>query len=375
MNGSRCRTRLGFLVAVSAFWLLIAADAYGIWIDSYLGKVSTTQVREIEVVLLRRVEESWQEVDIVRGRFSDNGDLLQESRYTSEGALQFEYAHSYDDKGQMIASTGKRMRQGKIVTYEYRYRYDERGNQTESVSYGPDGEVLSKYTARFDGNNNFAEGTSYEGEEPVSRYAARYDSNSNLVEESKYTLYRYQGELREQLDYRYGYSYDDKNNLVEERGFAPDGSLKYRYRYRYDAHGNLVEGISYADGDAVLSRYVARYDDRNNLVESTKYGEDGEVTSWHAAEYDAANRLIREKNLLGDTPKIIYEAAYDAQGNLLEEAHLGENGLGGSGLDYRYSYRYDERGNRVEETYHVYFPEEDQWKPISRQTNRISYQR
>ena len=201
--------RRGFLLALSAaFWLVVAADAFGIWIDSYLGKVTTTQVREIEVVLLRCVEGSWQEVDIVTGRFNGNGSLLEESRYTSEGVLQFEYAHRYNDKGQMIASTGKRMRQGKIVTYEYRYRYDERGNQIESISYGPDGEILSKYTARFDVNNNFTEGTSHEGEEPASRYVARYDNNDNLVEESKYTLYRHQGALREQLDYRYGYSYD-----------------------------------------------------------------------------------------------------------------------------------------------------------------------
>lgn len=363
---------LGFFVLLSIF---NTGSAFGIWIDSYLRKVNTAQVSSIKIVLMRFAEGSWRQVDILTGRFNGDGNLVEESRFTSEGVLQFAYNHSYDEDGSMIASTGRRMRQGKIINYNYRYRYDERGNQIESISDGSNDSVLSRYTARYDEKGNFTEGINYEGEEPVSKYVAEYDQRNNLLEESKYTPYRDRDELRYQLEYRHGYAYDLKKNLIEETRYSSDGALEYRYRYEYDGNDNLVAAISHGDDNAVLSRYEARYDHRNNLVESKKYDKDGKMTFWHTAEYDMANHLIREKNLLDDTSKVVYEAAYDAEGNLLEETHLGEDGLGGTGLDYRYSYCYDSRNNRTEETYHVFFSEVNRWKPISRQTNEISYKR
>ena len=379
MDNTSERNFLGRMIIVLCLFVLFSlfttGSAFGIWIDSYLRKVNIRQVSSVKIALLRSVAGSWKQVDISTGRFNGEGNLVEESRFSSEGVLQFAYTHSYDQDARMIASTGRRMRQGKIVNYNYRYRYDERGNQIESISDRSDDSVICRYTAKYDEKGNFIEGINYEGEEPVSKYVAKYDQRNNLLEERKYTPYRDHDDLRYQLEYQHAYAYDLKNNLIEETSFSSDGSLEYRYRYQYNDQDKLVEAISYANDNALLSRYVAKYDCHNNLVESLKYDKNGQMTFWHTAEYDAVNHLIKEKNLLGDTVRVVYEAAYDAAGNLLEETHLGEDGLGGSGLDYRYSYCYDSRNNRVEETYHVFFSEENQWQPISRQTNEISYQR
>lgn len=366
------------IIALSLSVLVLffsGGNAFAIWIDTYLKKVNTENVRSIKITLMRSVAGSWQKVDVLDVRFNGDGNLVDESRFTSEGVLQFEYTHAYDEKGRMTASKGRRMRQGKIVAYDYRYTYDEEGNQTESTGVASDSSTASRYTAEYDERGNFSEGTNYEGEEPVSRYVARYDQGNNLIEEKKYTLYRHKDELRHQLEYRHCYSYDLKNNLIGESSFSPDGSQEYRYGYVYDDRDNLVEAVSYAEDDTVVSRYVASYDSRNNLVESMKYDKEGILGFRHTAAYDSAGHLIRENNTLANVGKVVYEASYDGEGNLIEETHLGEDGLGGSGLDYKYSYCYDDRGNCTQETYQVFFSEKNQWKPVSRQTNEISYQR
>jgi len=354
---------------------LNAGNAFGIWVDSYLKKMDTENVSSVKITLLRSVDGSWQKVDVLKARFNGGGNMTDESRFTSDGVLQFEYTHTYDENERMIASKGRRMRQGKIVTYDYRYTYDEQGNQIESISDASDSSLVSRYTAKYDERGNFTEGMNYEAEEPVSRYVARYDQRNNLIEEEKYILYRHRDDLRQQLEYRHCYSYDLKNSLAGESSFSTDGSQGYRYSYLYDDRGKLVEAVSYAEDDAVVSRYVASYDPRDNLVESMKYDKDGKLTFRHTAEYDSADHLIREKNVMGDAERVVYEAAYDGKGNLMEETHLGEDGLGGAGLDYRYTYCYDHQNNCIEETYQVFFSEDNQWKPVSRQINEISYQR
>ena len=79
-------------------------------------------------------------------------------------------------------------------------------------------------------------------------------------------------------------------------------------------------------------------------------------------------------NCTGSFTKPAYLAQYDEAGNLLEETHYGANVVGGTGLDYRYRYRYDSRNKRIEEIYYVFFQEENHWKPITKQVNEIYYQ-
>lgn len=369
-----CRT---FLASITLFILLLtlcAAHAFGIWIEPYLKKVDTEDVKSIKIVKYSFAKGNWQKTEVMTALYNNAENLIQETRHTADGTLQFEYFYRYNNRGEMIRVTGLRMRNEKLVPYEYEYTYDERGNQIKGIGYGADGTETSKYTAHYDDNGNFVEGIEYKDGLSVSKYVAEYDAGNNLVEESKYTVYRYKGSERSQLEYGNLYSYNGGNNLVTEKKFGNNGTLEYHYFYEYDANDNLVKGISYAEDGSVLSRYSAEYDDNSNLIKSIHYGPEGRITSSHIAKYDTNNHLIEESSCTGSTKKIIYRAEYDEAGNLVEETHFSENVIGGTGLDYRYRYKYDGRNNRIEEIYYVFFHEEKSWKPISRQVNEICYQ-
>jgi len=368
-----CRTFLTYITLFILLTILCAAHAFGIWIEPYLKKVDTDDVKSIKIINYTFTGGNWQEVNVMKALYNNTGNLIEETRYTADGILQFEYFYSYNDKKEMIKVAGRRMRNEELVPYEYEYMYDQRGNQIEGIGYGADGTETSRYTARYDKNGNFVEGIDYKDGLSVSKYVAEYDVGNNLREESKYTVYRYKGSERYQLEYRHLYSYNGRNNLVTEKKYGSNGTLEYHYFYEYDANNNLVNGISYAEDGSVLSRYSAEYDDNGNLIKSVHYGPEGRITSSNTAQYDKNNRLIEESNSTGDSTKVIYRAEYDETGNLLEETHFGENVIGGTGLDYRYRYKYDSRNNRIEEIYYVFFHEENSWKPISRQVNEICY--
>jgi YD repeat-containing protein len=370
-----CRTFFTWITLFILLTTLCAAHAFGIWIEPYLKKVDTEDVKSIKIVKYSFTEGNWQEADVMTAEYNNAGNLIKEVRHTADGILQFEYYYSYNDKGEMIKVTGSRMRNEELVPYEYEYIYDQRGNQIKGIGYGANGTETSIYTARYDENDNFVEGIEYKDGLSVSKYVAEYEAGNNLIEESKYKVYRYKGSERYQLEYRHLFSYDSKNNLVTEKNYGNDGTLEYNYSYQYDDDNNLVEGISYAKDGSVLSRYSAEYDDNNNLVKSIHYGPEGKITSKHIARYDKNNHLIEESNCTESSTKIIYRAEYDEAGNLLEETHYSEYVIGATGLDYRYRYKYDSRNNRIEEIYYVFFQEENNWKPISRQVNEICYQK
>jgi hypothetical protein len=369
------RVFLSRIIIISLLTAIGAADAFGIWIEPYLKKLDTKDVKSIKIINYSFADGEWQETDVMTAEYSSTGNLMHETRHTADGLLQFDYSYSYNEKGEMIEVTGRRMRNEKIVPYEYRYMYDQRGNQINGIGYGADGTETSKYTARYDKNNNFVEGIEYEDGVAVSKYVAEYDAQNNLTEESKYTVYRYKESERYQLEYKHLFNYDSKNNLVTEKQYGNSEALEYDYRYQYDADNNLVKGSSYDEEGSVVSQYFAEYDDHSNLVKSVHYGPCGKITSSHIARYDKNNNMIEEINCISDTMKRVYDAGYDETGNMIEETHYGENGLGGTDLDYRYSYGYDHRNNRISEIYYVYFQEENRWKPISKQVNEINYRK
>jgi hypothetical protein len=354
--------------------VLVATNAFGVWVEPYLKKVDTKDVRSIHVSRYRFTGGDWELVERMSAEYSPAGNLIRETRHTADGLLQYEYIYRYNDKGHMIEVTGQRRRREKLVPYAYTYRYDGRGNQVEGIGYDADGIETSRYTARYDENDNFVEGVEYIDGDVVSKYVAEYDERNNLLNENKYTVYRYKESEGYQLEYRQVFSYDGRDNLITEKKYGGEERLEYHYIYQYDDRDNLISGTSLAADGSVLSRYTAEYDENGNLITSVHYGPEGDITSKHRACYDSRNNMIEEIDCTVDPAKVIFRGEYNEAGDVLEETHHSDSVIGGAGLDYRYRYAYDSRNNRIEETYFVFFKEEEVWKPISRQVNEIAYQ-
>ena len=211
------------IIVVIFITIIFSDNAFGIWIDPYIKGVDTKNVKIIKIDRYRFVDGNWREVDAMTAEYNNLGNLIKETRYTAEDILQFEYVYSYDQKGQLIKTKGRRMRRENIVPYEYIYKYDQRGNQIESIGYGKDGSVTSRYTARYDINNNYIEGLRYEKGVAVSKYIAEYDERNNLLKESKYKVYQYKNAEHYQLEYKHLFTYDGKNNLITEKNYGNDG--------------------------------------------------------------------------------------------------------------------------------------------------------
>ena len=242
-RASRISGKARFLFIVYLVVILCSVSVSAIWIEPFIKKVNTDDVQSL-VVVTYRFEDSWHKVDVLTGVYDEAGKLREETRHDAAGGLIFEYSYDYDIQGHMISATGRRAKNGEIVSYNYAYKYDTDGNQIEAVGHTEDGAVTSRYTAQYDKKGNLIEGINYEEGRAVSKYDAEYDVNGNLLREAKYTVYNYANEERYQLEYEYIYTYDEHGNLTCEIGHTDGGSSKYEYRYTYNQDGDLIEGIS-----------------------------------------------------------------------------------------------------------------------------------
>ncbi len=371
----RLSVKSDFLVSVFLVSILLTLSfsfaGNCIWLDPYLKKVDTTEVKRVEIEEYRFKDGSWEKVDTMTAVYGQQGHLLRESRHTAAGTLQFDSSYKYEG-GNLTEVIAKRRRQGKIVNSRYVYSYDHRGNQIEGIGYAGDDSVISRHTAEYNKDNEVTQEMHYQSGNAVSKYIAEYDGDGNLVEEAKYKVYQYKGSDHYQQQYKYEYSYDSDSNLTKEVSYKEEDSIEYTHTYKYDENGNMVKGVKYAPDGSLKSRYEAEYQG-GNLVQFVKYNSNEDITSHHEAVYNNDGERIKEYSYLGDKKVLIYAARYDADGNLLEEAHYSDESDDKDALEYKYVYEYDSHGNEVEETYYVYFEDLEKWKPISKQVNKITY--
>jgi len=142
-------------------------------------------------------------------------------------------------------------------------------------------------------------------------------------------------------------TYDNHGNTTERVVNNPDGTLKWKViwsgRSTYDAHGHETERVSYNDSGEVTNRTVWIYETNGNLNKVITYGAAGEITFYDTFEYDENDHKIRADyfNSNGSTRgNDVF--VYDSRGYLSEITH--SEGI----LQYRDSYKYDERGNKTE---------------------------
>lgn len=118
--------------------------------------------------------------------------------------------------------------------------------------------------------------------------------------------------------FRYKYKYDRWGHQIEEQCFDPDGSLKHATSSKYNAEGNEVEKRFRKGESTEAARY--KYNDRNQIVE----------------EYLSVNGRFDLRR----------SYRFDEHGNKTEETVFGQDGT----LDSAFNqYKYDERGNIIEE--------------------------
>ena len=175
--------------------------------------------------------------------------------------------------------------------------------------------------------------------------------------------------------------FDERGNITEEAYFGVDGRPVLRSdfgvartTYRYDERGHEIEQVYFEiDGKPTpnkngLSRITAVYDERGNEVEDAYFGIDGKPILGDGGyarvthRYDdrgEPNRIGQFRNGWQTNPRQsgwrfarylwLRRARQEGGRNIFRRAN-GKPVLGDAGYA-RVTYRYDERGNEVEEAY------------------------
>lgn len=142
------------------------------------------------------------------------------------------------------------------------------------------------------------------------------------------------------------YEYDNWGNQVRHTYFLADGTVDYYSQYIYDTHGNEIESRRY-DGDGTPSSWdESTYDENGCQLTSVSYDADGSVSSRREYEYDAAGNKVYESYVLyyGESSGGGWsEYFYDSQGRIIESREYDDDDT----LREINRREYDEAGNIV----------------------------
>ena len=148
---------------------------------------------------------------------------------------------------------------------------------------------------------------------------------------------------------RYIYQYDESGRLIEEQTSEPDNTVAYRkvYRYGFDERGRQSAQVAVTDRGLFAHAEFPLYDARGLLSEAIL------VTGQGVAEkslYDVRGNLIYHVRYFQGRLVLETTHRYDPLDRLKESRFYGSDGE----QMRKDRYRYDQAGNRVEQTSEYY---------------------
>jgi hypothetical protein len=259
--------------------------------------------------------------------FNTEGKIIEQNKYFSDGKLGSRHTFKYDIN--IMERTENDFSRGDGDVAIYTYTYDDNKNVLESKINSEFGEVMHKYSYKYDGRGNLLE--KYDEGKLWSNY--KYDSKGNLIEIFSFD---YAGRITNKFICKY---YDNGNNLEkEELSYSGDGVIysqkteKYdingkisiyiqtyngildcKVKFRYDKKGNLAERFEYrlkqknvSSEECLAFSEKFKYDSRNNLIEKVTTYDDGS-NSTEKFKFDKNNNWIEKITFSSDIPTYIIE--------------------------------------------------------------------
>lgn len=249
------------------------------------------------------------------------------------------------------------------------YRITERnkdGNLTYSAKADKNmyAEYIKEYT--YDQYGNEVEAKNKEGGfTTVTRTSYQYDSRGNILERIAYNS---SGKMQSKTKYQY----DNNDNIILIENYSEDGVLTSKYTYEFDWRNNETLSVCYK-GNAVSSKRVSEYNWRGDITKVTNYsgstynghseytytfsGEPKSIVYYNSAgnisrrkeyKYDLFGHMTEDCTIYDDySRKETYQ--YDLFGNRTEYAYYFDNAQ-----RYRYEFKYDLKGNLIEEIYYEF---------------------
>ena len=148
------------------------------------------------------------------------------------------------------------------------------------------------------------------------------------------------------------FKYDQKGNVIERNSYNSDGNLIFKFTYKYDDIGNQIEENHYSPDGSLTDKSIYIYDDKNNKIELNNYADvNSGITYKVTYKYNEKGNLIEENTIYTDNTfsflnrKETYK--YDDRGSVIEQTSYKEDG---SVTSDTYKYEYDNKSNWIKKT-------------------------
>ena len=140
-------------------------------------------------------------------------------------------------------------------------------------------------------------------------------------------------------------TYDPKGFLTGTITYNNEDGIQYKYTYSYDGAGKRIKTTRYNSKGEMKNYYKYDYDDNGNKIKVYCYDVKGNLEEYYVYDYDGDGNLVEER-WYSSSGKEVYNIENEYENNLKNQSTTyDENG----DLIYKYVFRYDDRGNIIEE--------------------------
>ena len=300
--------------------------------------------------------------------FHDNGKIAKNisiENYTSfiNGKEKLKIVKVYSEAefnldGQQISSLSKHILEDgtENIVHSYHNEYDDKGRILKSKSLKREIE----YIYNNDNNTYTVKGPDFE-EYYENNYLMSHVYRNSKNNEVRSTKYEYKGDkivkvthtetkddklIRQKIE-NYIYGKNCKIITIINTRFEDDEQITKEISTcnLYDDNNNIILHLS-SDGSSAHFKY----DNKNRLITTSELFEDGEFHESYICKYDENDNVIYEFDL-GDLDETFFEyMQIDGQYKLSKQIvkYIGEDE---NRIICTIEYKYDENGNKIEESY------------------------
>lgn len=249
---------------------------------------------------------------------------------------------------------------------EFIIRMDDNGNAIEESKFSSDGTLEEKNSFEYDSNNKLIGHTLfYALDDMTEKRLLTRNEKGQLLSETKY----YGSESGEKTQYEY----NDKGNISAILIFDEDGTFVTREEILYDASGSLserctkdannnilkritlspmvenkIEELEYDDKGILVSKSVITLNDKGKELSTVQTNPQGKLISSVSNTYDDRGNITKKVYKDFYSKSLLYE--YNEKDQLVVQELFDDNGL----LLKKNLYEYDEEGNIItEQTYEM----------------------
>jgi len=188
---------------------------------------------------------------------------------------------------------------------------DENGNTLQEEKYSADGELEERNTYRYNASGKLLEhALLYAAEDATEKRILKRDDAGKLLVETKY----YGDDSGEHTEY----TYNEQGEPVERKNYDEEGNFLSRDVFTYDSKGGLSEQVSYNENEEVISRTTFRSLE-DNAIEQCEYEGAGKLVSKTVAKFNEAGKEVSSVQTTPEGKLISgVTTTFDGHGNVLE---------------------------------------------------------